>query len=83
MLLLRYVHLHYSHYCKIMNVGQKCLGGTIFDKVAKPTIYNQFAAGDNDTSIRTTAMDLAKANIRLMAITGLEEDVGESLDGEE
>ena len=66
-----------------MNVGQKCLGSTLFGMVAKPTIYNQFAAGDNDTSIKQTAEDLAKANIRLMAITGLEEDVGESLEGEE
>ena len=66
-----------------MNIAQKCFGNTLFNIVAKPTVYNQFAAGDNDTSIRNTAANLANANIRLMAITGLEEDVGESLDGEE
>ena len=66
-----------------MNIGQRCLGNTLFSLVAKPTIYNQFAAGDNDISIKNTAKDLARANIRLMAITGLEEDVGESLLGEE
>ena len=51
--------------------------------MAKPTVYNQFAAGENETSIRNTAENLEKANIRLMDITGLEEDVGESLDGKE
>ena len=66
-----------------MEIGQKCLGSTLFSIVARPTVYNQFAAGDNDASIRSTAKHLAMANIRLMAITGLEEDVGESLDGEE
>ena len=66
-----------------MSIGQKCLGNTLFNLVAKPTVYNQFAAGDNDKSIKETAIHLSKANIRLMAITGLEEDVGESLDGEE
>ena len=66
-----------------MSIAQKCLGNTLFNLMAKPTVYNQFAAGENETSIRNTAENLEKANIRLMAITGLEEDVGESLDGEE
>ena len=66
-----------------MNIAQKCLGNTLFSLLAKPTVYNQFAAGDNDVSIRNTAENLEKANIRLMAITGLEEDVGESIVGEE
>ena len=66
-----------------MNIAQKCLGNTLFSLLAKPTVYNQFAAGDNDVSIRNTAANLEKANIRLMAITGLEEDVGESIVGEE
>lgn len=66
-----------------MSIGQRCLGNTLFNLVTKPTIYNQFAAGDNDISITNTAKDLARANIRLMAITGLEEDVGESPLGEE
>ena len=68
---------------QIMNISQKCFGNTLFNLVVKPTIYDGFAAGYDDASLKNTAVNLAKANIRLMAITGLEEDVGESLDGEE
>ena len=66
-----------------MHFAQKCLGNTLFNWVVRPTVYNQFAAGDTDESIKDTVENLTKANIRLMAITGLEEDVGESLKGAE
>ena len=64
---------------QIQRLAIRCLGNYIFGLVAKPTAYDQFAGGDSDESIREMAEKLEKGNIRLMAITGLEEDVGESL----
>lgn len=65
-----------------MNIAQKCLGTRLFTLAARPT-YNQFVAGDNAKSLKATVEDLNRANIRLMACTGLEEDVGESISGKE
>ena len=77
------ISLLFSCKTQILTVTQKCLGNNLFNLVVGPTVFGSFAAIDNDKSVKDTAEKLKKANIRLMAITGLEEDVGESTTGEE
>jgi len=62
---------------KIMVVGEKLLGRRLFKFLSRPVIYDQFVGGENPRELAATVSDLNKSNLRLMACTGLEEDVGD------
>ena len=52
------------------------MGHQLFKFFSRPIIYDQFVGGEVPSELAQTAKELHKSNLRLMVITGLEEDVG-------
>lgn len=65
---------------KVLEHSQRVLGRGLLEKILRPTLYDQFVAGDDPQSLKETANKLKKVGIKLMILPSLEEDVGQKSD---
>ncbi len=65
-------------YFKVLEHSQRMLGQGLLEKVLRPTLYNQFVAGDDPRSLQETAAKLKKVGVKLMILPSLEEDIGQA-----
>ncbi len=55
-------------------------GQGLLEKILRPTLYDQFVAGDDPQSLKETASKLKQLGIKLMILPSLEEDIGQKSD---
>ncbi|XP_060071026.1 hydroxyproline dehydrogenase-like [Ylistrum balloti] len=58
----------------VMNTIRKVLGGRLFDRVAKGTVYGQFVGGDSPESLQKTVARLRDTGIGPLVAVSMEED---------
>ncbi|XP_069135498.1 hydroxyproline dehydrogenase-like [Argopecten irradians] len=58
----------------LMTAGRKILGGTLFDRIAKGTVYGQFVGGDTPESLKKTVARLHDTGIGPLVAVSMEED---------
>ena len=56
--------------------GERALGRGLLERILRPTLYDQFVAGNDPSSLKQTAARLKSLGIKLMVLPSLEEDVG-------
>lgn len=59
---------------KLMQVSQRVLGARLFEAIIRPTLYDQFVAGDDGPSMRKTIERLRQSHVRPMIACMMEDD---------
>ncbi|EFX65779.1 hypothetical protein DAPPUDRAFT_204241 [Daphnia pulex] len=65
---------------KVLETSQRVFGQGLLEKILRPTLYDQFVAGDDPQSLKETASKLKQLGIKLMILPSLEEDIGQKSD---
>ncbi|XP_033748165.1 hydroxyproline dehydrogenase-like [Pecten maximus] len=63
----------------LMTTGRKLLGGTLFDKIARGTVYGQFVGGDTPESLQKTVARLRDTGIGPLVAVSMEEDTTDNV----
>ncbi|XP_046463928.1 hydroxyproline dehydrogenase-like [Daphnia pulex] len=65
---------------KVLETSKRVFGRGLLEKILRPTLYDQFVAGDDPQSLKETANKLKQLGIKLMILPSLEEDIGQKSD---